>query len=52
MRSFKLAYLSSVSLLNVSREYLDPDAVGLLEFSCFAEGIIRNVLKTQFISYN
>ena len=50
MRSSKLTNLSSVSLLNVSREYLDADAVNV--GSCFAEGIIRNVLKTQFISYS
>ena len=52
MRASKLANLSSISLLSASRESLDGDGGGLLDFPCFAEGIIKNVLKIQFISYN
>ena len=52
MRASKLANLSSISLLSASRESLDGDGGGLLDFPCFAEGVIKNVLKIQFISYN
>ena len=52
MRAFKLANLSSVSLLSASRESLDSYGGGLLDFPCFAEGIVKNILKIQFISYN
>ena len=52
MRASKIANLSSISLLSASRESLDGDGGGLLDFPCFVEGIIKNVLKTQFISYN
>ena len=52
MCPFKLTNLSSVSLLIASRECLDDDGDGLLDFPYFAEGIIKNVLKIQFISYN
>ena len=48
----KLANLSSISLLSASREFLDGDGGGLLDFPCFVEGIINNVLKIQFIGYN
>ena len=46
------ANLSSISLPSASRESLDGDGGGLLDFPCFAEGIIKNLLKIQFISYN
>ena len=52
MRASKLTKLSSISLLSASRESLDSDGGGLLDFPCFPEGIIKNVLKIQFISYN
>ena len=52
MHTSKLANLSSVSLLSASRESLYSDGDGLLDFPCFAGGIIKNVLKIQFISYN
>ena len=48
----KLGNLSSISLLSASREFLDGDGGGLLDFPCFVEGIIENVLKIQFIGYN
>ena len=47
----KLENLSSISLLSVSGESLDGDGGGLLDFPCFVEGIIKNVLEIQFISY-
>ena len=52
MRASTLANLSSISLFSASRESLDGDGGELLDFPCFARGIIRNVLKIQFISYN
>ena len=52
MRASKLANLSSISLLSASRECLDGDGDGLLDFPYFAEGIIKNLLKIQFKSYN
>ena len=52
MRASTLANLSSISLFSASRESLDGDGGELLDFPCFAGGIIRNVLKIQFISYN
>ena len=52
MRASKLSNLSSVGLPSASRESLDGDGGGLLDFPCFAEGIIKNVLEIQFISYN
>ena len=52
MCASKLANLSSISLLSASRESLDGDGGGLLDFPCFVEGIIENVLKIQFIGYN
>ena len=52
MRASELANISSISLLSASRESLDRDGGGLLHFPCFPEGIIKSVLKTQFISYN
>ena len=52
MRASKLSNLSSVGLPSTSRESLDGDGGGLLDFPCFAEGIIKNVLEIQFISYN
>ena len=52
MCASKLANLSSISFLSASRESLDSDGGGLLDFPCFAEGIIKNVLKIQLISYN
>ena len=45
----KLVNLSSVSLLNALRESLDGDGGRLLDFPCFAEGIIKNVLKILFM---
>ena len=50
MHASKLVNLSSISLLSVSRKSCDGG--GLLDFPCFPEGIIKNVLKIQFISYN
>ena len=53
MHVSKLVNLSSISLLNVPRESLDGGSVGcLLDFPCFVEGRIRNVLKISFICYN
>ena len=52
MRASKLANLSSISLLSASRESLDGDDDGLLDFPCFLEDTIKNVLEIQFISYN
>ena len=45
MRAFKLANLSSISLLSASTESLDGDGGGLFDFYCFVEGIIKNVLQ-------
>ena len=45
MRASKLANLSSISLLSAWRESLDGDGGGLLDFPCFVEGIIKNVLE-------
>ena len=45
MHASKLANLSSISLLSALRESLDNDGGGLLDFPCFHEGIIKNVLK-------
>ena len=44
MCASKLANLSSVSLLSASRESLYGDGDGLLDFPCFVEGSIKNVL--------
>ena len=52
MRASKLGNLSSVSLLSASRESLDGDGGLLLDFPCFVEVIIKNVLEIHFISYN
>ena len=52
MRASKLANLYSISLLSASREFVDGDGGGLLDFPCYVEGIIKNVLEIQFISYN
>ena len=52
MHAAILANLSSVTLPSASRESLDHDGGGLLGFPCFAEGIIKNLSKIQFISYN
>ena len=51
MLASKLVNVSSVSLLSALRESLDGEGGGLLDFPCFAEGIIKNVLKIHFISY-
>ena len=51
MHASKLANLFSVSLLSASRESLDGDGGGLLDFPCFIKCIIKNVLEIQFISY-
>ena len=45
MRASKLANLSLISLLSALRESLDGDGGGLLDFPCFVEGIIKNVLE-------
>ena len=34
-----------ISSLGSSRESLDGDGGGLLDFPCFVEGIIKNVLE-------
>ena len=52
MRASKLANLYSISLLSASREFVDGDGGGLLDFPSYVEGIIKNVLEIQFISYN
>ena len=52
MRASKLANLYSISLLSASREFVDGDGGGLLDSPCYVEGIIKNVLQIQFISYN
>ena len=52
MCASKLENLSSINLLNASRDYLIDDDGGLLDFPCFAEDIIKNVLKIEFISCN
>ena len=52
MRASKLANSSSITLLSASRESLDGDGGGLLDFPCFDECIIKTVLKIKFKSYN
>ena len=52
MCASKPADLSLINLLSASRESLDGGGGGLLNFPCFVEDIIKNVLKIQFISYN
>ena len=52
MRASKLLNSSSITLLSASRESLDGDGGALLDCPYFAEGIIKNVLKIKFKSYN
>ena len=42
MLAFKLANISPISLLSASRESLDGDEGGSLDFPRFLEGIIKN----------
>ena len=44
MCASKLANLSSISLLSASKETLDGDGGELLDFPCFVEGIIRDII--------